>query len=336
MDYDAALQAAIQASLEESAAEVRKNAGSISLESTPRIKDRDALVREDKHCPVTPHAGRVVQINTLNQFHEHFYSIASSMGAPSAICGFICLANFLLLEKHIETKFDPYGVVEQEELHKIHHMLTNVDLVDPLLIQCMEEIQSSRRRYVERTYSSLTPAERDVIMRNTQKQWVANYEIGDILVKHAATDRSVFVRSNQYPYRGEATPDEAARLREEARFGGSLDARGNAVYGDGDAVYFIHRASDGASTCGGETHDESSSIAPLFYTPDEWARHVRVEGGVPRAMIIDVLGHFVCALACCLRLEGEAAPVDSLILFNTTEGNYINMAATWTFDSCFC
>jgi hypothetical protein len=258
-------------------------------------------------------------------------------------------ANALILEDflaHLSSSSQGALVLTKDEICAMCSLLSNRNEVDVNLRKVFEEIQQQRTSFILSAFEQrpqTSDAEFDKHLTNALRQWVANYEVGDYLANHSNSKRTHFVRLNQYPFKLEATPDEAIRLeRDEAQFGGTLvdDKTGEIRYGPQDSVYFIQSFVSNDSD---------------FKTPDEWATTCR-ENIDPRVFVVDLQGHFAAAITCRVRIsaldrnalepkEGSSTKAEAesslgcqnaLILFNTTSGRYIDhIGVLWTFDSVF-
>jgi hypothetical protein len=216
-------------------------------------------------------------------------------------------------------------------------VLSNPENVLPHLLSSIEWIQGKRNKFW------MTYGNRGVADDHALKQWVANYELSDFMQHHtkmtSGPNNTVFVRYNQWPQRNYATADEAVQLLSEERFGGRETSEGTYSYDECDSVYFIE-------TFEGLSSGDGSVGSAVFYSPEEWEelRRVCSVGLLPRVALLDLNGHFVCAVAvphhgknaescttpdCRCRLGGD------LIVINTTANDYIsgNMAVAWAFDA---
>ena len=260
------------------------------------------------------------QYNTIDQFGPLFSQAKKEYSTASAICGYLSCANALLIEKFV---VDLLKSGESLTLEKINNFASNnlsdIDYVLPEVLKCMGDIQENRVLYWKEHPEAKAP-------ENYLKNWVANYEISDCVKGRSISGRedtkdylspTTFVRYNQWPERNDATSDERARLFEEQRFGG--EKKGKRIsYDDDDSVYFLELFRNSQSS---------------FHTPEEFKGESHTNDGViyPRALIIDLNGHFVSALAC------HVDDMPLLYIFNTTAANYVsnNMAVAWSFDSMF-
>jgi hypothetical protein len=216
--------------------------------------------------------------------------------------------------------------VTSAELDEILCLLNDPQNSDPILRMAFQEVISERHKFYP------DPADKMKYIR----QWVANYEVGDLLHHHSSQESNSthFIRHNQYPLITEATPDEKVRLVSEERFGGVASTNRTISYSEDSSVYFIQT----------DFSDEKEA----FFTPEEWKSRVVCHG--PHVCVIDMNGHFIAALVCHIEkaVGGESTcgcfdtskACDSpqyepaLILFQTTETNYMNsMSTAWTFDT---
>jgi hypothetical protein len=308
-DFDRDLALALEASAKEASASVTS-----VLIGTQREVSRQSLpAREDKHAPTKAKDGTIHQIGTLNQFHPIFQSLTAEFEGPSAICGFLSCAYAVLLENYLS---DKVGDLDPTNIQEICDIVTDMDQVVPHLRRTFTEIQEAR---ATQTTPATTPARRAAL-----RLWVANYEIGDFLSRHATSDHTHFLRMNQWPARDAAEPALRARLAEEERFGGREINGGEVAYADGDSVYFFH----------------SFRPEPVFHSPEEWAScRAAGAGRRPRALVLDLSGHYVAAIACHLRTArgagaDEGAP--ALLVLNTVDSDCLAApAVAYAFDAAF-
>ena len=306
-DFDRELQAALDASAAEA------GAGATLLIGSQRSVSRKCMAqREDKHAFIKPTDGTIYQIGTLNQFHVELQRITRENKGPAAICGYIVCAYARLLEQFL-SKID--GDLLPENVQGICDILTDMNKVEPELRRVFTEIQDARLAL------SMSASESEYGQTETLSKWVANYEIGDFLSLHSRSDRTHFIRLNQWPAHDSASWDVRQRLAEEERFGGSLLGDDRIVYGREDSVFFI----------------QTFCPDPTLQSPEEWllsGAAIR-RGARPRILILDLNGHFAVAVACHLR-AGDEAGEPSLLLFNTTATNYLDSApVAWAFDTVF-
>lgn len=215
----------------------------------------------------------------------------------------------------------------------------------PELADVMAHIRASRERWIAE-HAADFPSDRS--RRDYLTAWVANYEISDYLACQTPEDVDgvVFLRFNQWPERGSATHEEAARLHvEEARFGG----------GQGDKADTMTHAGADPDTCsmfvvedfGADrwtspdcTHGDAPE-RPVLRTPAEWkdARHARGQLRHPKVFVLDLNGHFCVAVP-----HGDPSQVPggldcSLMLLNTTQASYLGgsggLIASVAFDLAF-
>lgn len=215
----------------------------------------------------------------------------------------------------------------QESIHAFAtNTLSDIKQVLPHTRQCMDFIHKKRCLYWKQQNHTLNKEPSDCSLQ----AWVANFEVSDffkgISIKGQLPAPSVFVRYNQWPELDNATPDERERLQEEKRFGGKTVVSNTGEkcvkYQEEDSVYFIEIFEGG---------DVST-----FHTPEEF-QEIQQEANifdrhqVPRVVLLDLNGHFVAALACCID------EISQMFVFNTTGADYIsnNMAISWSFDSIF-
>ena len=295
---DADMEAAIAASVADS----QRIAGA-TLDTRVAI-DRAVVLRKDKHSLQQETLdGRILQINCLNQFHYSVLDISQKeFNGPNSICGMLSVAYALLLERQFANATSE--VLTAGSLETIVALLKDENMVHPLLRLALGEIIEGRNGF----YADDPPEVRAAM----QKQWVANYEIGDFLARNSESrEHTHFVRHNQYPLvdTPEATKDETVKiLAEEARFGGRLvnSTDGEADFSrPGDIVYFVQ-------TSFGAVGPESQCQCE-YLTPEEWRAKDRDRDRTrkPQVVVIDLNGHYVCALACrllqCQQTDDSAA-----------------------------
>ena len=317
--FDRDLELALQAS------SVEAEASACLLLGHQRSVHRRSLPgRQDKHAPDQFTDGTIFQIGTLNQFHSSLQNISREFCGPPAICGYLACAHVRLLEEYLSSQT---GELSYENVQVICDILTNTKTVEEELRKAFVEIQDSRRAYA--ISSNATEAALDAALR----QWVANYEISDYLSIHSRSDRTHFVRLNQWPARGAATPDVRQRLNEEERFGGRLLFEGQIAYSAHDSVYFI----------------QTFRPRSVFLSPDEWSQAsigVTTSDPRPRLLVLDLNGHFAMAVACRLQLSppagcdgkvASAAPAEpTMLVFNTTSTDYlISSEVACAYDTVF-
>ena len=299
---DADMEAALAASVADS----QRIAG-VTLDTRAAI-ERASILRKDKHSLQQQEEAideRIMQINCLNQFHCSVLDISQKeFNGPNSICGMLSVAYALLLERQFSDATSE--VLTTESLETIVALLKDENMVHPLLRLALGDIIERRNAF----YADDLPEVRTAM----QKQWVANYEIGDFLARNSESRGNThFVRHNQYPLvdTPEATKDERAKiLAEEARFGGRLvnSSDGEADFSrPGDTVYFVQ-------TSFGVVGPESQGQCEYF-TPEEWQAKDRDRDRdrtrKPQVVVIDLNGHYVCALACrllpCQQTDDSAA-----------------------------
>ena len=257
------------------------------------------------------------QYNTLDQFGPLFEEAKRTHTTAAAICGYLSCANAILLEKFIVQSMQSGQELTHDCIRDFTtNVLSNIDQVLPETLECMASIQERRHHFWQK--QTLEKAS-----QSSLQEWVANFEISDYFKTHSVSglpSPTVFVRYNQWPELDDATPDERERLQEEKRFGGQIvsqNGKKSITYGENDSVYFLEIF--------------ESIDASTFHTPEDFDVILQGSQSLPRVLILDLNGHFVTALACCIANRPQ------LFVFNTTRTDYIsnNMAVAWTFDSMF-
>lgn len=326
LGYDLATEEGqLMFALQKSAMESTKQAENV-LDFEISNRSRSLMTRDDKHQYFSVADGIISQFNTLNQFGDQFDDIKEECSTASSICGWLTIANAILLRKFlIQRREMPLHMTDVRSF--ITQTLCNVDIVLPELRKCILFTQSKRHDFWNVNGKSCAD-KRDLM------QWVANYEMSELLTNYCGYDKSeslyclpsIFMRYNQWPERYSATKDEFIHLQSESRFGGVINSDdGSIKYANADSIYFIEEYS--------EEHES------FRFTPEERllketsARAVDdvIPTRLPRVVIINLNGHFVSGLAC------EIESVNYLFIFNTTEGSYIDFdpMIMWSFDTCF-
>lgn len=340
MDSDLKLALAL------SADEASRNS-SLILGKTFETRRTSLSVRQDKHAQSTIVEGKVVQVNTLDQFNEKFLSISRRFSGPHSMCGFLVCANAILLQRYFDRKgsYQKGYSLSIEDLCEIYRDLVNVEAVEEHVCNAVHETQTTRKGFVieHARQNQLNDLERDKMIRDSLGQWVANFEVSDFLKRYSTHHDAFFFRKNQYPERDDASPDERIRIEEEACFGGWRDGE-EMKYGQNDSVYFLERFLP----------------EPRFLSPIEWhslpeeKRSARFQ---PKILALDLNGHFVAAVMCWSTIDPQSVadlasladttnsrdgavdkrgcdPEPTLLIFNTTGTNYIpNHTIPWVFDS---
>jgi hypothetical protein len=324
--------------LQESAKEATKQAKNV-LDNEISQRSRFSMNREDKHMIAHVTDGIICQFNTLNQFGDQFDAIKEEFVTASAICGWLTVANVILLQKFLMERKE-ISLHLDDVRSFITNTLSNMDMVLPELRKCMSYTQNKRNDFWKA--NGKERAERLDLM-----QWVANYEVSELLKTYCRHDASqnpyclppIFMRYNQWPERDAATKDEFEQLQSESRFGGVRNPEdGSMTYQEGDSVYFIEEYSEASSSfrfTPEEWHEKFSlSISPPPPDQEDSSRRTSDETAIvqlPRSMAINLNGHFVAGLACVI--DG----INYLYIINTTEGSYVDFdpIVVWSFDTAF-
>uniref|UniRef100_A0A7S0CW42 Uncharacterized protein n=2 Tax=Amorphochlora amoebiformis TaxID=1561963 RepID=A0A7S0CW42_9EUKA len=319
--------------------------GASALKSSHNLS-RTQISITSKHAPREPVNGDLIQINSLDQFHESFKILIKEFKFPSAACGAFSVANSIilhsLLTKHPMNKF---GVLTKGELESITQSLRTEKLVIDEVRKIMSFVHDTRQEYLKKHESKFPENEKD----RYQRDWVANYEISDYLIKNAKDDakeekgekkacymcnkpRVHFLRYNQWPERDGAKHEEKERLIEEKPFGGIKTGDKATVSLEEEAARFIV---------------ESFTPKRKLYRPEEWSeRYLRsarmefkedeVEARLFQIFVLDVNGHFTCGFSCLLSKDPQKPPVPTLVTINTTSASYLdNSCVAAAFDLSF-
>jgi hypothetical protein len=308
---------------------------------------RSALHHDDDGAALEAHPGRVVQLNTVNQFGEQFSSSIREFESAECICGALSLGLALTLSRCEETFTSVASVAARVRFEE------ESGAVLAATRDAMRYFRDARRRYID---AHATDFVGHVAVRQYVKAWAANYELGDYLASLSpeafGSGDVAFVRFNQWPERGGATHEEAARLSiDEARFGGLHEGDKATVTLESGASRFIVQdftllaSSSTSSSDGGAGSEERMrrrrgdllTLSQWFerrrQRRDEVRRQLSPPPPAPRVFILDLNGHFCAALA----IETEGEEDDILCLVNTTDASYIEVpSVAATFDVAFC
>lgn len=286
---------------------------------------RSTVSRTDKHKDNKFRDGFLIQYNLLDQFHDKYSIFSKTYKGPGSLCGYFSCACALLLERFLgQSRTNMF--ISNSELMAIVQMLSNETVVNLELHVAMTEIQ--RLRQIFCFENAVVDASK--YMRN----WVANYEIGDHLRRHSSSNNTHFFRTNEYPFRGDATADHAPRLEAEAVFGGVADdITGVVTYQESDSAYFFQsgfntaiererelfykpesflRERLGESAFVGDTITSTTSVderSGQNSTISDGLAAVVVDVPAtvrllpPQVVLLDLAGHFVIGLACQLKLS---------------------------------
>lgn len=315
----AAFDEEMQRALELSAQEHMATCTELVLDSKVQMPRREMSAPCAQHWrpPCRPQDGIMLQVDTVNQFAQHWAPLIREFSAPSATCGYMVIANALALQGLL-----PGGASwSQQQLRELLRTLRDPKVLEPFLREAMDFVSSSRAAWIKNHAADFRAgAER----RKYMSAWVANYEISDLLRSKAAQGSLSrfpvrFVRCNQWPEYGTATHEERERLLEEQCFGGFADSNGCAQYGLGDSMFLVESFVP-------ERRLQRPEDFLLTWTEDEKPPEV------PGVFILDLNGHFVTCLAVHLQTE-DGAVKPSLIVINTTGSRYLdNVTCSFTFD----
>ena len=233
---DAELQRALELSAKEHAAQVSRDV----LRTEFRVRRTDLPPPCAHHWPRqrVPQEGLLLQVDTLNQFGPWAKPLIKEFETPSAICGYMAMANAVLLRRLLPRG----GGWSLASLQSAWERLRDAEAVRPVVREAMEFVARSRRAWVQSHPRDFRTAR---ARADYMTAWVANYEISDFFRARATAGAGdpglYFARFNQWPEVSDATHEELQRLREEKRFGGVADPFGKITYGPDDAVYFVER-----------------------------------------------------------------------------------------------
>jgi hypothetical protein len=279
--------------------------------------------------PLRRTAGFCAQHNLLDQFHATWQPAISRHQTASAICGYLTIAHVRLLRSLLAgapqnrplTAADIARLGQQLMATPEQRVLCEVE-------RAMASILRKRTAYV-----AAHPADFDATTElQYLRAWVANYELSDELRDSLDAEVAVaslfaadggsgapppayFSRFNEWVSIADATHEERARIAaEQSRFGGTLDAKGVAQFGDGDAAVIL------------ECFGPKRAAAPELLTPTEWSAAESALGrlaGTPRIWAVDTSGHFYAAVSCRVEPRPYGEPEDVLLVLNSTSANYL-------------
>eukprot|EP00470_Lotharella_oceanica_P010091 CAMPEP_0170188704 /NCGR_PEP_ID=MMETSP0040_2-20121228/45001_1 /TAXON_ID=641309 /ORGANISM="Lotharella oceanica, Strain CCMP622" /LENGTH=327 /DNA_ID=CAMNT_0010436059 /DNA_START=99 /DNA_END=1082 /DNA_ORIENTATION=- len=288
------------------------------------IRSRSSIDRKDRHCPKKPIDGVVWQLSTLDQFHKSFRSLIDKYHFPRAACGAFSVANSILLRDILQAKAKASSgefVLTQKEIRGIVERLQDIERVTEEVTKVMASIYNDRLKYTK-DHAQAFPTPNDV--EKYLRDWVANYEISDYLIKEMKGQTEDvggihFVRYNQYPERNGATFEEKARLAEEKRFGGhKFGDKARVELEEGAARFLIEPFVPERKLC----------------RPEEWMdwrnklSKQKSSQSPFQIFVLDLNGHFCTAFSCFVKKAGtgkEASP--HLVMINTTNSSYISSGA---------
>ena len=208
--------------------------------------------QENEHRVVE--SGVAVQVAIFDQFSPTFHPLIQTYQTPNAICGFTTLAvsSVLASDMGFGTPDFPLPPTQEGIQLLLDGLMSESEFV-PKVEPYMEGIATARSAYVaahDGDFGSQKEKERYA------KDWVANYEISDVLGREQRG--VVFVRNVERE--DDCTHEELARLVDEARFQ--------------DVTLFFD--TDGQT-----------------YLPSEF---LAAHDPMSKVYIVDTLGHFVVAI----------------------------------------
>lgn len=313
-DFDAEMQQALELSAQQHMATCTTLVMDGQQQSARR--DLDAPCSQHWKPPCRPRDGILMQVDTVNQFAQHWAPLIREHNAPSATCGYMVMANTLALQKCLPVG----GVWNQQQLSDLLRVLRDPKFLEPSIREAMEIVSKSRTAWMARHAPHFSS---EASRRNYLSAWVANYELSDFMrlkSEEGRFDRAPvhFVRYNQWPQYGAATHEERDRLLEEKRFGGTMEPSGRTTYAPEDCTFLVE------SFRGAER---------LLQGPEEFLQSCDAKTpAAPCVFAIDLNGHFVTAVAIHLETADEGTK-PALVVINTTGVRYLdNPACAFTFD----
>lgn len=309
----------MQRALELSAQEHEATVTTLSFDMEVQYARRDLGIPCLQHWPGpwTAQEGVVVQADTLNQFSQHWAPMIREHGAPSAICGYLSVANALAIRRLMPAS----GTWTRGQLDELLRKLRTLEAVESDVRRVMRFIADSRAAWIADHPSDF---ETEMERRRYMSAWVANFEISDFLRSSGEASLGVcFTRYNQWPERPVATHEEWHRLAEEERFGGRNGSGGGATeYAEADSVFILERF----------VPDRSLQSPTEFL--ETWAVECRPPSA-PAIFVTDLNGHFVTCVAVHLH-DVEKSQIPALIVFNTTGTKYLDaLTCSFVFDLAF-
>lgn len=312
----------LQRALQLSAQQHMATATTLVLEQELQVPRREFGAPNPQHWKGRwqPQEGVMLQVDTLNQFSQHWLPLIQRFGAASSICGYMAMANAMLVHRAAPAS----GSWSRAQLDDLVGRLRDPKLVEPVVAEVMEFVSRSRRAWMEKTPQGF---ESDADRRRYLLAWVANYEISDFLRHEAEAGRMeragvFFARYNQWPERASATHEEWHRLAEEQRFGGWRDAMGASHFDEGDSEFLVERFRPKR-----ELRAAGDFLAG-------WEADARPPAA-PSVFIADLNGHFVVCIAICLDMP-EGGTKNAVVVVNTTGTRYVDYpTCALAFDLAF-
>lgn len=309
----------LQQALELSAKAHVASCTSLVLEGERRMERHELGSPNAQHWSAglwAPQDGALLQVETLNQFAQHWLPLMEEYRTPTATCGYMAMAHAVLISRIMPQE----AIWSPSRLDEVLRKLRDVQFVEPCVREAMAFVAKSRESWMD-SHRVDFPTEDS--RRKYSTAWVANYEISDFLQeqhqKGADMSGVFFARANQWPERCIATHEELVRLSEEERFGGN-PASGNEgkVFRDGDSAFIV----------------ESFAPQRSLQTPEEFRSEWGTRGAsAPTIFVADLQGHYVTCVAASLQSAVDQVAEKAVIVVNTTGGKYLdNPTCVFLFD----
>lgn len=255
--------------------------------------------------------GTLRQISSLHQCNTPEYqALISKHKTPQMICGFTSTATALML-----SNFFPRLRMDHGEVEEMIAASRSADFMAALVDSAMALVQQWRSTWIERSRHALgsdSPFESRSARRKYMSDWVANYEISDLLrTLPDVTSQLHFARHIERS--DDVEHEERERVVEEERF------RELTIF-----IEQAHRADP-------PDHDPSSCIpradGSKLLAPSEWldanTQYIEPSQDCSAPVFIcDCLGHFVCVRPVIL-IDPQGTETRTLIVFNSLGGNYV-------------
>lgn len=304
-DFDEEMQRALELSAQEHMA----TCTTLVLDSETQSSrcDMGSPCQQHWKLPARPQDGVIIQVDTVNQFAQHWAPLIREFSSPSSTCGYMAMANALALQNAVP----PGSSWSQAQYHELLQVLRDPSVLDPFMREGMEFVAASRSAWIANHPADFKS---EASRSNYLTAWVANYEISDFLRLKAtpAAPDSVpvhFVRYNQWPQYSTATHEERARMVEEKRFGGSADSAGQASYGPNDALFVV----------------ESFTPQRVLQRPEEFVQrwsggHCAGKATNTQAASLPVVSHVIAKdLTNAAHLNGKSGII---LMFDKDKGRY--------------
>lgn len=312
----------LQRALEESAQLHMATCTTLVLDSELLLSRSELEVPCKQHwkAPCRPQEGCILQVDTLNQFANHWAPVIREFGAPTSICGYMVMANTLALQRLLPST----GVWTRADLQTLIAKLREPAAIEPHVREALQFVYDSRTSWMR---SHPADFKTEDSRRAYFSAWVANYEISDFFTAQAERGVSSgvgvqFVRFNQWPQFSVATHEERARLLEEERFGGRADASGHIHYEAGDSLFIV------------ESFLPKRCLQPPEHFIEKWSAALRPPTA-PALFVADLNGHFVVCLAVHVE-ETAATSKQAVIVINTTSSRYLDSSTcAFIFDLAY-